>query len=54
MIEEFGAASAEKQLGRVFTDDLKKAGELSIPMTLGILLIAFGALVAAGSHCFSA
>jgi RND superfamily putative drug exporter len=47
-IEEFGAASADKQLGEVFTDDLKKAGELSIPITLGILLLTFGALVAAG------
>ena len=33
VIEEFGAASADKQLGQVFTDDLKKAGELSIPIT---------------------
>jgi uncharacterized membrane protein YdfJ with MMPL/SSD domain len=48
LIEEFGAASADKQLGKVFTDDLKKAGELSLPITLGILLLAFGALVAAG------
>jgi uncharacterized membrane protein YdfJ with MMPL/SSD domain len=47
-IQEFGAASADKQLGEVFTDDLKKAGELSIPITLGILLLTFGALVAAG------
>jgi uncharacterized membrane protein YdfJ with MMPL/SSD domain len=47
VIEEFGAASADKQLGQVFTDDLKKAGLLSIPITLGILLIAFGSLVAA-------
>jgi RND superfamily putative drug exporter len=48
VIEEFGAASGDKQLNKVFTDDLKKAGELSIPITLGILLLAFGALVAAG------
>ncbi len=47
-IEEFGGASGNKQLNKVFTDDLKKAGELSIPITLGILLLAFGALVAAG------
>jgi len=47
-IEEFGGASGDKQLNKVFTDDLKKAGELSIPITLGILLLAFGALVAAG------
>jgi uncharacterized membrane protein YdfJ with MMPL/SSD domain len=48
VIEEFGAASGDKQLNAVFTDDLKKAGELSLPITLGILLLAFGALVAAG------
>ena len=48
VIEEFGGASGDKQLNKVFTDDLKKAGELSIPITLGILLLAFGALVAAG------
>ena len=48
LIEEFGSASADKQLGGVFTDDLKKAGELSLPITLAILLLAFGALVAAG------
>jgi len=47
-IEEFGAASGDKELNGVFTDDLKKAGELSLPITLGILLLAFGALVAAG------
>ena len=47
VIEEFGAASADKQLGQVFTDDLKKAGLLSIPLTLGILLVAFGSLVGA-------
>ena len=48
VIEEFGDASGDKQLNKVFTDDLKKAGELSIPITLGILLLTFGALVAAG------
>jgi uncharacterized membrane protein YdfJ with MMPL/SSD domain len=48
VIEEFGAASGDKQLNKVFADDLKKAGELSVPITLGILLLTFGALVAAG------
>jgi uncharacterized membrane protein YdfJ with MMPL/SSD domain len=47
-IEEFGDASAEKQLNEQFAKDLKKAGVLSLPITLGILLVAFGALVAAG------
>jgi uncharacterized membrane protein YdfJ with MMPL/SSD domain len=47
-IQEFGDASAEKQLNEQFAKDLKKAGALSLPITLAILLIAFGALVAAG------
>ena len=29
-------------------DDLKKAGLISVPITLIILIVAFGALVAAG------
>ena len=47
-VEQFGDASAGKQLQDAFTDDLKKAGLFSIPLTLAILLLAFGALVAAG------
>src|SRR5262245_38408267 len=44
----FGDASKVDALATVFEDDLGKAGLLSLPITLGILLIAFGALVAAG------
>ncbi len=40
--------STEKEIKTAFFDDLKKAGLFSIPLTLGILLIAFGAVVAAG------
>jgi uncharacterized membrane protein YdfJ with MMPL/SSD domain len=47
-IEQFGDASAGKQLDESFMKDLEKAGVLSIPITLVILLAAFGALVAAG------
>jgi uncharacterized membrane protein YdfJ with MMPL/SSD domain len=47
-IEQFGDASSEKQLDESFMKDLEKAGVLSIPITLVILLAAFGALVAAG------
>ena len=47
-IGEFGYASAAKAVETAFGDDLGKAGVLSLPVTLGILLIAFGALVAAG------
>jgi len=47
-IEQFGAASADVALGEMFDDDFRKAELLSIPITLLILLLAFGALVAAG------
>src|SRR5262245_45189147 len=47
-IGEFGDASAVKAVQTAFADDLGKAGLLSLPVTLLILLIAFGALVAAG------
>ena len=47
-IEEFGGASAGKAVDKMFSDDLHKAETLSIPVTLVILLFAFGALVAAG------
>ncbi|HET7855689.1 MAG TPA: MMPL family transporter [Gaiellaceae bacterium] len=46
-IESFGV-SAEDQVNRAFADDLEKAGLLSIPITLIILIVAFGSLVAAG------
>jgi uncharacterized membrane protein YdfJ with MMPL/SSD domain len=47
-IGEFGDASAAKAVETAFADDLAKAGELSLPITLVILVVAFGALVAAG------
>jgi uncharacterized membrane protein YdfJ with MMPL/SSD domain len=47
-IGEFGDASAAKAVDTVFADDLASAGVLSIPLTLIILVVAFGALVAAG------
>src|SRR5213593_1921455 len=47
-IGEFGYASAAKETDAAFADDLKSAGVFSIPLTLIILVIAFGALVAAG------
>ena len=40
--------STNKALSKSFKDDLKRAGLFSIPLTLIILLVAFGALVAAG------
>jgi uncharacterized membrane protein YdfJ with MMPL/SSD domain len=47
-IRQIGGASTRKAINKVFTDDLAKAGELSLPLTLIILTITFGTLVAAG------
>jgi uncharacterized membrane protein YdfJ with MMPL/SSD domain len=47
-IEQFGDASADEAISKMFSDDFKKAELLSIPITLVILVFAFGALVAAG------
>jgi uncharacterized membrane protein YdfJ with MMPL/SSD domain len=47
-IGEFGDASAARAVDTVFADDLASAGVFSIPITLIILVVAFGALVAAG------
>ena len=47
-IGEFGYASAQKGVEDAYGEDLGKAGELSLPITLLILVLAFGALVAAG------
>jgi len=47
-IGEFGDASAVDGVETAYADDLEKAGQLSLPITLLILVIAFGALVAAG------
>src|SRR3954471_7823440 len=47
-IAQFGDASADKGLSKALDDDFKKAEFLSLPITLAILLVAFGALVAAG------
>ena len=47
-IAEFGDGSSAREVEGQFTKDLSKAGLLSVPVTLVILLIAFGALFAAG------
>jgi uncharacterized membrane protein YdfJ with MMPL/SSD domain len=47
-VGQFGDASAGKAIDKSFSDDFKKAETLSIPITLIILVVAFGALVAAG------
>jgi uncharacterized membrane protein YdfJ with MMPL/SSD domain len=47
-IEEFGDGSVSKGISDQFGKDLAKAGILSLPITLVILLLVFGTLVAAG------
>src|SRR6266540_5136565 len=46
-IEEFGL-NAETQLDSAVVNDFKKAGLFSLPVTLIVLVVAFGALIAAG------
>jgi uncharacterized membrane protein YdfJ with MMPL/SSD domain len=46
-IEQFGDASAGKALDQAFADDFRKAEITSLPITLIILILAFGALLAA-------
>ena len=47
-IEQFGAASAASAVTTVGAEDTANAGKLSLPLTLLILMITFGSLVAAG------
>ncbi|MBI5104853.1 MAG: MMPL family transporter, partial [Solirubrobacterales bacterium] len=47
-IEQIGGASTNKAVQAVIGDDLQKAGALSLPVTMIILLLTFGTLVAAG------
>jgi uncharacterized membrane protein YdfJ with MMPL/SSD domain len=47
-IREVGLASANYELGKTFDKDFGNAEKMTIPVTLIILLAAFGALVAAG------
>jgi RND superfamily putative drug exporter len=47
-VEQFGDASGNKAIQDTIQSDLGKAGMLSLPITLIILTIAFGSLVAAG------
>src|SRR5206468_11712216 len=47
-VGEAGAISSGKALDKMFVDQLKLAGERSIPITIIVLLLVFGALVAVG------
>jgi uncharacterized membrane protein YdfJ with MMPL/SSD domain len=46
-IEQFGGASADKALSEAFDEDFQRAEIFSLPITLIILIVAFGALLAA-------
>ena len=48
-IEQFGSASSEDAFQAIFQKDLQKATFGSLPITLILLVLAFGTLVAAGS-----
>jgi uncharacterized membrane protein YdfJ with MMPL/SSD domain len=48
VVGEFGLASADRSLSDRFGADMRRAEYTSVPLTLAILVIAFGALVAAG------
>jgi RND superfamily putative drug exporter len=47
-VAEFGFASATHELNDTLSNDFKRAEYSSVPVTLVILFVAFGALVAAG------
>jgi putative drug exporter of the RND superfamily len=47
-VGETGSVSSGKALDKMFADQLKLAGERSIPITIVVLLPVFGALVAVG------
>jgi len=47
-VGEAGSISSGKALNDAFNSQLAKAGERSIPLTLVVLLLVFGAIVAAG------
>jgi uncharacterized membrane protein YdfJ with MMPL/SSD domain len=48
IVEEFGEASANYLIDQRFGGDMERAEMTSVPLTILILLVAFGALVAAG------
>jgi RND superfamily putative drug exporter len=48
LVEEYGEASVNKALDASFKSDFDRAETTSMPLTLAILLVAFGSIVAAG------
>ena len=47
-VGSFGEATADREITESVNDDLERAGLLSLPVTIVVLIVAFGALVAAG------
>jgi uncharacterized membrane protein YdfJ with MMPL/SSD domain len=47
-IGAFGDGTSEKEIDESIGKDLERAGLLSVPVTIAVLIVAFGALVAAG------
>ncbi|WP_370146611.1 MMPL family transporter [Kitasatospora sp. GAS206B] len=47
LVQEFGDAGAKKAFNDIFTNDFSQAEWTAVPLALGILLVVFGALVAA-------
>jgi uncharacterized membrane protein YdfJ with MMPL/SSD domain len=47
-VGQFGGASASKAIDKAFSDDFAKAEKLSVPITIAILVLAFGTLAAVG------
>ena len=47
-IEQFGKASAGLAVSRQHDEDMRRSETISLPLTLAVLVVAFGALVAAG------
>jgi putative drug exporter of the RND superfamily len=48
LIQEAGNASGDRAINGLVSSDLKKAEETSVPITLILLVVVFGALIAAG------
>jgi RND superfamily putative drug exporter len=48
VVDAFGSASGEKSIDDTISSDFQRAEFTAIPLTLGILLVVFGAAVAAG------
>ena len=54
VVQEEGLASGEGAISQVVAHDLHRAELVSLPITLLILVLAFGALVARCCRCCSA